>query len=55
MQGKLVVSKSEEDGLTHLTWTDRTLGLVEDDFIIFPGDASFVYVDSAKENAKNNR
>lgn len=30
-------------------------GLVEDDFIIFPGDASFVYVDSAKENAKNNR
>jgi len=94
-KGKLAVHKSNEDGLMHLTWTDRSggaqtvilanhhshqfcdhrsdfhtslmcmqmmypifwylEGVVEDDFIIFPGDATFSYVDKARDNAKNSR
>jgi hypothetical protein len=33
-QGKLCVSKTSEDGLTHLTWTDRTQGMHAP---LFPG------------------
>ncbi|EKX37793.1 hypothetical protein GUITHDRAFT_77823 [Guillardia theta CCMP2712] len=54
-KGRLTVKKSPEDDLMHLTWTDRSQGLTEDDFIIFPGDAVFEYVEQAKDNAKNNR
>mmetsp|Transcript_13062 Transcript_13062/g.20520 ORF Transcript_13062/g.20520 Transcript_13062/m.20520 type:complete len:187 (+) Transcript_13062:2-562(+) len=54
-KGKLTVKKSPEDELMHLTWTDRGAGLVEDDLIIFPGDATFQYVEKARPNPKNNR
>ncbi|KAJ1481975.1 proteasome complex subunit Rpn13 ubiquitin receptor-domain-containing protein, partial [Baffinella frigidus] len=53
-KGKLMIFKSE-DGLLHLTWTDRAQSLMEDDFIIFPGDATYKYVEQARGNVKNSR
>ena len=40
-KGLLVLRKSD-DGLMHLIWQDRTTGTVEDDLIVFPGDASLL-------------
>ena len=53
-KGKLTLFKSTDD-LMHLTWTDRAQSLTEDDFIIFPGDAEYKYVEQARGNSKNSR
>ena len=47
-KGLLVLRKSE-DGLMHLIWQDRTTGTVEDDLIVFPGDASLRHLPAAKD------
>jgi hypothetical protein len=31
------------------------IGALQDDFMLFPGDAVFSYVEQARNNAKNNR
>ncbi|KAJ7212232.1 adhesion regulating molecule [Mycena pura] len=36
-----------EDGLFHFTWKNRTTNVVDEDLILFPGDASFVKVPQA--------
>ncbi|KAK3822658.1 MAG: proteasome complex subunit Rpn13 ubiquitin receptor-domain-containing protein [Benniella sp.] len=41
---KGLVYLDEEDGLTHFYWKNRTTGAVEDDWVLFPGDAELVLV-----------
>jgi len=53
-KGKLTV-KADQDQLMHVIWTNREQGIEEDDMIIFPGDATFGYVDEARNNKTNNR
>ncbi|KAF9318217.1 adhesion regulating molecule 1 [Linnemannia elongata] len=40
-----LVYMEEEDGLLHFFWKNRTTNLVEDDLILFPGDAELLKVD----------
>ena len=47
-KGTLVLRKSE-DGLMHLIWQDRANGTVEDDLIVFPGDASLRNIPACKD------
>eukprot|EP00802_Teleaulax_amphioxeia_P020609 Tamp_20902.p1 GENE.Tamp_20902~~Tamp_20902.p1 ORF type:complete len:340 (+),score=103.74 Tamp_20902:2-1021(+) len=54
-KGTLRLFNSPEDTLLHLTWTSRETGVMEDDRIIFPGDAEFKYVEQARNNPKNPR
>mmetsp|Transcript_24507 Transcript_24507/g.58361 ORF Transcript_24507/g.58361 Transcript_24507/m.58361 type:complete len:346 (+) Transcript_24507:38-1075(+) len=54
-KGVVRLAVSPEDQLLHLTWTSRENGVVEDDRMIFPGDATFSYVEQARGNAKNPR
>jgi hypothetical protein len=42
-KGLLTLRKSE-DGLMHLLWKDRASGTVEDDLIVFQGDAAMEHV-----------
>ncbi|KAG0073827.1 hypothetical protein BKA57DRAFT_450429 [Linnemannia elongata] len=42
---KGLVYMEEEDGLLHFFWKNRTTNLVEDDLILFPGDAELLKVD----------
>lgn len=53
-KGKLTV-KADQDQLMHVIWTNREQGIQEDDMIIFPGDATFEYVEQARNNKTNNR
>ena len=53
-KGKITVKRGEDD-LMHFIWTDREQGRQEDDLIIFPGDATFGYVEQARNNKTNNR
>ncbi|KAJ6508930.1 adhesion regulating molecule [Mycena sanguinolenta] len=39
-----IILTSGEDGLFHFTWKNRTTGVVDEDLILFPSDASFVKV-----------
>jgi len=55
MKGTIRVFMSPEDGVVHFTWLKRPSGATEDDFMLFPGDAVFSYVEQARNNAKNNR
>ncbi|KAF9551036.1 hypothetical protein EC957_010804 [Mortierella hygrophila] len=41
---KGLVYLEEEDGLMHFFWKNRTSGEIEDDLILFPGDAELVAV-----------
>ena len=41
---------STPDSLLHFRWTDRTSGNVEDDRIIFPGDATFKSVKTGRDD-----
>ncbi|KAF9977103.1 hypothetical protein BGZ73_006977 [Actinomortierella ambigua] len=41
---KGLVYMAEEDGLLHLYWKNRTTNTVDDDLILFPGDAEIVTV-----------
>ncbi|KAG0259436.1 hypothetical protein BG011_002648 [Mortierella polycephala] len=41
---KGLVYLSEEDGLMHFYWKNRTTGIVEEDLILFPGDAELIPV-----------
>ncbi|KAG0044435.1 hypothetical protein BGZ83_010343 [Gryganskiella cystojenkinii] len=41
---KGLVYLSNEDGLTHFYWKNNATGTIEDDFILFPGDAEVVKV-----------
>ena len=43
---------STPDQLLHFRWTDRTSGQVEDDRIIFPGDATFKSVNTGKDEER---
>jgi len=54
-KGMLRLFTSPEDQLLHLTWTSRETGVMEDDRMIFPGDAEFKYVEQARNNPKNPR
>ena len=54
-KGMLRLFTSPEDQLLHLTWTSRESGVMEDDRMIFPGDAEFKYVEQARNNPKNPR
>ncbi|EKX33591.1 hypothetical protein GUITHDRAFT_39767, partial [Guillardia theta CCMP2712] len=56
-KGLIRLFTSPEDQLLHFTWTSRSNGIetVEDDRILFPGDATFSYVEQARNNPKNNR
>jgi hypothetical protein len=56
-KGRIVVRTAEADGCLHFTWSDRSSNATEaeDDLILFPGDATFSRVESARNNAKNNR
>ncbi|KAI9205934.1 proteasome complex subunit Rpn13 ubiquitin receptor-domain-containing protein [Polychytrium aggregatum] len=47
-KGVLILSVSDEDGLTHLYWKDRTLNAVQDDWIVFPNDASLQKIGMAR-------
>jgi len=47
-KGMLLLRKSE-DGLMHLIWKDRTSNTVEDDLIIFQGDATLKHVPQCKD------
>ncbi|KAI8923310.1 proteasome complex subunit Rpn13 ubiquitin receptor-domain-containing protein [Entophlyctis helioformis] len=42
-KGLLFLSLSE-DGFLHLCWKDRAFGIVEDNLILFPGDAKLVHL-----------
>ncbi|KAF9547787.1 hypothetical protein EC957_007733 [Mortierella hygrophila] len=42
---KGLVYMEEEDGLLHFFWKNRTTNSVEDDLILFPGDAELLKVD----------
>ncbi|KAG0366165.1 MAG: hypothetical protein J3R72DRAFT_61966 [Linnemannia gamsii] len=42
---KGLVYMEEEDGLLHFFWKNRTTNTVEDDLILFPGDAELLKVD----------
>ncbi|KAG0307465.1 hypothetical protein BGZ97_000379 [Linnemannia gamsii] len=42
---KGLVYMEEEDGLLHFFWRNRTTNAVEDDLILFPGDAELLKVD----------
>ncbi|KAF9131298.1 hypothetical protein BGX30_013149 [Mortierella sp. GBA39] len=42
---KGLVYMEEEDGLLHFFWKNRTTSSVEDDLILFPGDAELLKVD----------
>ncbi|KAJ7147534.1 adhesion regulating molecule [Mycena crocata] len=44
VKGAIILTASGEDGLFHFTWKNRTTGVVDEDLIIFPSDASFVKV-----------
>nr|GAT58772.1 adhesion regulating molecule [Mycena chlorophos] len=44
-KGAVVVTT--EDGLLHFTWKNRTTGVVDEDLILFPSDASFVKIPQA--------
>ncbi|KAJ7095973.1 adhesion regulating molecule [Mycena belliarum] len=39
-----IILTAGEDGLFHFTWKNRTSGVVDEDLILFPSDASFVKV-----------
>ncbi|KAF7365328.1 Adhesion regulating molecule [Mycena venus] len=39
-----IILTAGEDGLFHFTWKNRTTGVVDEDLILFPSDASFVKV-----------
>ncbi|KAJ7505428.1 adhesion regulating molecule [Mycena galericulata] len=39
-----IILTAAEDGLFHFTWKNRTTGVVDEDLILFPSDASFVKV-----------
>ncbi|KAJ7254350.1 proteasome complex subunit Rpn13 ubiquitin receptor-domain-containing protein [Mycena haematopus] len=39
-----IILTTGEDGLFHFTWKNRTTGVVDEDLILFPSDASFVKV-----------
>ncbi len=56
-KGRIVVRTAEADGCLHFTWSDRSSNATEaeDDLILFPGDATFSRVESARNNSKNNR
>eukprot|EP00287_Rhodomonas_sp_CCMP768_P032090 CAMPEP_0202853860 /NCGR_PEP_ID=MMETSP1389-20130828/90702_1 /ASSEMBLY_ACC=CAM_ASM_000865 /TAXON_ID=302021 /ORGANISM="Rhodomonas sp., Strain CCMP768" /LENGTH=370 /DNA_ID=CAMNT_0049532427 /DNA_START=31 /DNA_END=1143 /DNA_ORIENTATION=+ len=54
-KGMVKLAQSPEDQLLHLTWRNRENGVVEDDRIIFPGDATYAYVEQARGNSKNSR
>ncbi|KAG0362058.1 proteasome complex subunit Rpn13 ubiquitin receptor-domain-containing protein [Gamsiella multidivaricata] len=41
---KGLVYLDEEDGMMHFYWKNRTTGAVEDDLILFPGDAELIAV-----------
>ena len=41
--------KKSEDGLMHLIWKDRTTNAVEEDLIVFPGDATLRHLDVCKD------
>ncbi|KIK82199.1 hypothetical protein PAXRUDRAFT_725801 [Paxillus rubicundulus Ve08.2h10] len=45
-KGAIILSNSE-DGLLRFVWKDRTTGNVEEDLILFPGDATFEKVSQA--------
>jgi len=47
-KGIMALRKSE-DGLMHLTWKDRTNQTVEDDLIIFQGDATIRHLPQCKD------
>mmetsp|Transcript_62409 Transcript_62409/g.167414 ORF Transcript_62409/g.167414 Transcript_62409/m.167414 type:complete len:173 (-) Transcript_62409:604-1122(-) len=53
-KGRIVV-KTDAEGCLHFTWSERNAANPEEDLMIFPGDATFVRVEAAKNNAKNNR
>ncbi|KAF9900018.1 adhesion regulating molecule 1 [Linnemannia zychae] len=42
---KGLVYMEEEEGLLHFFWKNRTTNTVEDDLILFPGDAELLKVD----------
>ncbi|KDO26887.1 hypothetical protein SPRG_07601 [Saprolegnia parasitica CBS 223.65] len=46
-KGKILLIR-EDDQLLHFKWKSRTTGVVTDDFIIFPNDASFQKVDTGR-------
>jgi len=46
-KGLMVLCKTE-DGLMHLIWQDRATGTVEDDLIVFQGDATLKHVPQCK-------
>ncbi|KAJ7696057.1 proteasome complex subunit Rpn13 ubiquitin receptor-domain-containing protein [Mycena rosella] len=39
-----IILTAGDDGLFHFTWKNRTSGVVDEDLILFPSDASFVKV-----------
>ncbi|KAJ6557372.1 adhesion regulating molecule [Mycena vulgaris] len=39
-----IILTAGDDGLFHFTWKNRTTGVVDEDLILFPSDASFVKV-----------
>lgn len=45
----LLSLKKSEDGLMHLVWKDRTSNAVEEDLIVFPGDATLRHLDACKD------
>lgn len=47
-KGLLLLRKSD-DGLMHLIWQERSSGTVEDDLIVFPGDAALRHIPACKD------
>ena len=47
-KGMLLIRKAD-DGLMHLIWQDRGAGTVEDDLIVFPGDATMRQIPACKD------
>ena len=45
----LLSLKKSEDGLMHLVWKDRATNAVEEDLIVFPGDATIRHLDVCKD------
>jgi hypothetical protein len=45
----LLILRKAEDGLMHLIWKDRNAGTVEDDLIVFEGDATIRNLDACKD------
>lgn len=45
----LLSLKKSEDGLMHLVWKDRATSAVEEDLIVFPGDATLRHLDVCKD------